>query len=86
MRDGVNDVAGMIEDVDEMAADSPVPQVTTQVVDRPYPVSQLRQWMFQCRTSRLMEVGIQSSSSASDDPFTCLCFWQRRKESVRVAD
>ena len=66
----MNDVAGMIEDVEEIAilvpqiltqmveravdvpqisADQqtvPMPQVTTQVVDR-----QFRQWTFQCRRS-----------------------------------
>ena len=71
LRDGVIDVAGMIEDVEEMATlvpqiltqmveravgvpqistdqqTVPMLQVTTQVVDRPYPVSQFRQWTFQ---------------------------------------
>ena len=71
LRDDVNDVAGMIEDVEEMAIlvpqiltqmveravdvpqistdqqTVPMPQVTEQVVDRPYPVSQFRQRTFQ---------------------------------------
>ena len=75
MRDGVNDVADMIEDVEEIAIlvpqiltqmveravdvpqistdqqTVPMMQVTKQVVHRPYPVSQFRQWTFQCRRS-----------------------------------
>ena len=71
----MNDVAGMIENVEEIAKlvpqiltqmveravdvpqistdqqTVPMPQVTKQVVDRPYPVSQFRQWMFKCRRS-----------------------------------
>ena len=71
LRDGVNDVASMIEDVEEMAIlvpqiltqmveravdvpqistdqqTAPMPQITEQGVDRPYPVSQFRQWTFQ---------------------------------------
>ena len=75
LRDGANDAAGMIEDVEEFATLGPqilthtveravdvphistdqqtvsLPQVTTQVVDRPYPVPRFRQWTFQCRRS-----------------------------------
>ena len=39
MRDGVNDVEGMIEDVEEMAI--LVPQILTQMVERAVDVSQI---------------------------------------------
>ena len=96
----MNDVAGVIEDVEEMAImvphiltqmveravdvpqistdqqTVPMPQVTTQVVDRPYPVSQFRQWKFQFRDAQTQIV--------ENAQFPCI--WRWRRESVREAD
>ena len=85
----MNDVAGTIEDVEEIdivvpqiptrmverTADVsqistdqqtvPGPQVTTQVVDRPCPMSQFRQWTFQRRHDSR---DVQSSMKPVDVP------------------